>query len=79
MHVQKWIKRTDDEAETITCVLKIAKVKCGDKFRIIEAVHRAKSSLHGSMDISSPMIRDIQDAIQSQLRTSRDFGFEREK
>jgi len=78
MQIQVWRKEDRHGLERITCVVKEVRMKRGRQFSIIQAVHRAKSDRYGRMDVSLPVIRDIQDAIRSKLRISRCFGYQRE-
>lgn len=75
MQTQNWSRTTHGEMETITIHLKETRVKRGRNLVVIQAIQSAMSDRYGQMLTSSPMIRDIQDAINLGRKTSQVYGF----
>lgn len=79
MQQQKWTRRARIGRETITVHLKETRIKRGRKLIVIQAIHKATSDKLGQMLPSSPMVRDIQEAINLGRSVSRVYGFRKEK
>ena len=77
MQTQKWQKEKQDCTEVIALVIKEVTVKRGSRKQIVQAIHRAQSNQVGVLALSCPIVRDIQAAIRSGIRTSRSFGYTR--
>ena len=77
MQTQKWAKEKKDCKEIIAVMVKEVTVKRGKGKRIIQAIHRAQSNQVGVLTPSCPIVQDIQAAIRSGARVSKDFGYTR--
>ena len=77
MQTQKWAKEKEDCKEVIAVMVKEVAVKRENKKQIVQAIHRAQSNQVGMLSLSCPIVRDIQAAIRSGVRTSKSFGYTR--
>ena len=79
MQTQRWSRTfRHGSKETITCQVSTVRVKRGRELRTIQSIKSAVSDRIGRLLTSSPMVHDIQEAVNLGRRVSRVYGFRRE-